>query len=680
MQSPNELDQINPAFKKFVPNLRSHKSPFLEVVERNQPSDNFENHLIKAINHDAFESLRDIIKYYKCTPEGHAPMGSGVVAVIGNKGNGKTHLVHRLSRERVGVQITPPRYDSARDFLEQLLGRLTQTLIESQQAKDRVLEDLANWFTREALVEALDTMSPHKWLCYSSGKSTWRVIRDTLFPFFLGDTETKRKFVIKDLKDKVDIHIICREHGLPPSVLHRIARTHILEAEKGAGIQVEIRRALYLQLVDFAFTEDVKPLYDFLSDGFATIPSAKYVSRSELSVALFGAVTTLFRLSGRPVYVVYDALESFFLVNPDEKAREFFKGIAATIEDSNIVVPFFLFAERSYYLTTLNRSADAYVRQRLEQGINFCNSKKPHQIELKLKDWTQIQELVEQRMKHFLSVALDDVQITHDLSLGPFTSAQIRHAAMQSDGSTLYPLREIIQRLNQRYQQLIDPDTIVPPPLPPLHLALEQLWIEGLKSVQSRIANTSIKLLNESVHTSAERWLQHLASHNKSHGGGPEDLVSANSDVFGTHPQYGHQIRMTFRDGRTTSLAFLLGQKRGMRVDLEEKMNYLKQTPEASLRIIWPGGELSNKPEEVLPTATKEAWMKWVDDTIRNRVTLHPVPIESLALMLACEDFYREAIERIQGVDSTKIDRIVVDKTSELTTSLVQPLGSELKQ
>src|ERR1700710_146907 len=103
--------------------------------------------------------LHAIIDLYRYDPQTH----SEVVPVLGNKGAGKTHLLHSI-KHGIGGQwqllVTPGTYQKDSDFLEYLLFQLIDTLLGGGKQKGmRPLEFVGEVLLRRQLGAALSALT-----------------------------------------------------------------------------------------------------------------------------------------------------------------------------------------------------------------------------------------------------------------------------------------------------------------------------------------------------------------------------------------------------------------------------------------------------------------------------------------------------------------------------------------
>ena len=101
------------------------------------------------------EQLLGVVDLYRYEPTTH----SEVVPVLGNKGSGKTHLLHSIKHGAEGawqLLVTPGTYQRDTDFLEYLLFQLIDTLLGGGKQKNtRPLEYVGEQLVRGLLARRL---------------------------------------------------------------------------------------------------------------------------------------------------------------------------------------------------------------------------------------------------------------------------------------------------------------------------------------------------------------------------------------------------------------------------------------------------------------------------------------------------------------------------------------------
>src|SRR5262249_38353837 len=100
------------------------------------------------------------VDLYRYAPTTH----SEVVPVLGNKGSGKTHLLHSIKHGPEGawqLLVTPGTYQKDTEFLEYLLFQVIDTLLGGGKQKNtRPLEDVVEHGGRGLVGAGLGALTP----------------------------------------------------------------------------------------------------------------------------------------------------------------------------------------------------------------------------------------------------------------------------------------------------------------------------------------------------------------------------------------------------------------------------------------------------------------------------------------------------------------------------------------
>src|SRR5947209_12718813 len=106
--------------------------------------------------------LLGVVDLYRANPATHSEM----VPVLGNKGAGKTHLLHSIKHASEGawqLLVTPGTYQKDTDFLEYLLFQVIDTLLGGGKQKgSRQLEVVGEELERRLVHKALSGMTPEQ--------------------------------------------------------------------------------------------------------------------------------------------------------------------------------------------------------------------------------------------------------------------------------------------------------------------------------------------------------------------------------------------------------------------------------------------------------------------------------------------------------------------------------------
>src|SRR5438067_7499715 len=227
--------------------LKRAGNPFRNYFARNPDDEVCARYHVPELFAAERDLLHAIIDLYRYDPVTH----SEVVPVLGNKGAGKTHLLHSIKHGTGGpwqLLVTPGVYQKDTDFLEYLLFQIIDTLLGGGRQKGvRPLDYVGDELARRLLGRALAEMPSServalfpaqgfgKWarrLGLGGGKSTERAA-------WLIDTLTARAIVTRaPMTVKRAIH----EAGLAPDNALDIIAAYLerTETHNAAGL---MRRA-----------------------------------------------------------------------------------------------------------------------------------------------------------------------------------------------------------------------------------------------------------------------------------------------------------------------------------------------------------------------------------------------------------------------------------------------------
>src|SRR5207302_2530881 len=115
--------------------LRRAGNPFRDYFARNADDEVCARYHVADLFAREREQLLGVVELYRAAPTTH----SEVVPVLGNKGSGKTHLLHSIKHGTDGawqLLVTPGTYQRDSDFLEYLLFQLIDTMLGGGRQKN----------------------------------------------------------------------------------------------------------------------------------------------------------------------------------------------------------------------------------------------------------------------------------------------------------------------------------------------------------------------------------------------------------------------------------------------------------------------------------------------------------------------------------------------------------------
>src|SRR5437899_10650826 len=144
--------------------LRRAGNPFRNYFARNPDDEVCARYHVADLFARERQLLLGVVDLYRYDPTTH----SEVVPVLGNKGAGKTHLLHSIkhgSDSGWQLLVTPGTYQKDTDFLEYLLFQVIDTLLGGGKQKgSRPLGFVGEELVRRLFHTALSELTPEQQL------------------------------------------------------------------------------------------------------------------------------------------------------------------------------------------------------------------------------------------------------------------------------------------------------------------------------------------------------------------------------------------------------------------------------------------------------------------------------------------------------------------------------------
>src|SRR5579884_1392933 len=359
--------------------LRRAGNPFRNYFARNPDDEVCARYHVPELFAREREQLLAVVDLYRVQPATH----SEVVPVLGNKGSGKTHLLHSIKHGPEGtwqLLVTPGTYQRDTDFLEYLLFQFIDTLLGGGKQKNtRPLEYIGEQLVRALLRDTLNELTPAERLELfpAPGLAGWAR------RLGLGGSQAQERtqWLIDSLSRPCALPFqaggilrACAEAGVETArafdlVCAYISRT---ETHDTAGL---MRRHILDGLARAILLHDESELASFLTYGFAELDFHVRPTRQDLVLALFKSIMQVLQELNIPVVVAFDQLEDLLLARRSDDshrtAESFFAGIVQAMHQLD-GISFLIFAERGLW----NRfvpSLDGYIRDRLNNPIHLPN-------------------------------------------------------------------------------------------------------------------------------------------------------------------------------------------------------------------------------------------------------------------------------------------------------------------
>ncbi|MFO0809744.1 MAG: hypothetical protein U0746_14065 [Gemmataceae bacterium] len=149
-----------PLADRTLEGLRRAGNPFRNYFARNPDDEVCARYHVSELFATERDMLLGVMDLYRYDPTAH----SEIVPILGNKGSGKTHLLHSIKHGTEGawqLLVTPGVYQKDTDFLEYLLYQIVDTLLGGGRQKGvRPLDFVGDELSRRLLGRALNEMSP----------------------------------------------------------------------------------------------------------------------------------------------------------------------------------------------------------------------------------------------------------------------------------------------------------------------------------------------------------------------------------------------------------------------------------------------------------------------------------------------------------------------------------------
>src|SRR3954447_1177125 len=144
-----------PLTEKALEVFRRAGNPFRNYFARNPDDEVCSRYHVPELYAPQREQLLGVVDLYRYSPTMH----SEVVPILGNKGAGKTHLLHSIKHSAEGAWqflVTPGVFQKDTEFLEYLLFQLIDTLLGGGKQKNtRPVEYVGEQLVRKLFADTL---------------------------------------------------------------------------------------------------------------------------------------------------------------------------------------------------------------------------------------------------------------------------------------------------------------------------------------------------------------------------------------------------------------------------------------------------------------------------------------------------------------------------------------------
>lgn len=427
--------------------LRQAGNPFRNYFARNPDDDVCARFHVPELFARERAQLMGVVDLYRQTPGTHSEM----VPVLGNKGAGKTHLLHSIKHGGDGawqLLVTPGTYQKDTDFLEYLLFQVIDTLLGgAKQRGRRPLECVSEELTRRLFHQALAAASRDEQMDLFPAPGLMRWTRK--LGLGVSQAHERTQWLVEQLARPLTdakpqaTRRLCTESGLVPDKACELIDRFVdrTEPHNTAGL---LRRHIYHGLVRAALVGDESDLANFLTYGFAELDVKVQPSRQDLVLSLFKVLMEVFQSLRIPVVMAFDQLEDLLLARRNDDghrtAEAFFAGIVQAMHQLDGIC-FLVFAERGLW----NRfvpSLDGYIQDRLNNPIHVPGHGTIKALRLEAPPPELVCKVVEARLQSARSDGAASIE--------PFSEDQVTRIAQ-----TEPTLRDMLQQYRQLFDHIV---------------------------------------------------------------------------------------------------------------------------------------------------------------------------------------------------------------------------------
>lgn len=441
--------------------LKRAGNPFRNYFARNPDDETCARYHVPELFAAERDLLFAVIDLYRYDPMTH----SEIIPVLGNKGAGKTHLLHSIKHGSGGhwqLLVTPGVYQKDTDFLEYLLFQIIDTLLGGGKQKGtRPLDYVGDILVRRLLGVALRDLSASEKVELFPPAGLGRFV--TGLGFGVSQAAARCERLAENLSGysnfarlPTPLEDALAESGMTPEKAFDLLSDYVqrTESHNTAGL---MRRAIYQGFARAALLKDEAEIANFLTYGFAELDFKVRPSRQDLVLALFKVLTDVFRSLKTPVVVAFDQLEDLLLARRNDDghrtAEAFFAGIVQVMHQIDGLC-FLIFAERGLW----NRfvpSLDGYIQDRLNNPVHVPRLGTVKALRLEAPPADLVRRVVEARLRPCIE-ELAKGETYSDIF--PFAEEQVARVA-----ATEPTLRDMLQQYRHLFDHVVyGPDDVLP--------------------------------------------------------------------------------------------------------------------------------------------------------------------------------------------------------------------------
>lgn len=677
--------------------LRQAGNPFRNFFARNPDDDICARYHVPELFARERDQLLGVVNLYRETPTLH----SELIPVLGNKGAGKTHLLHSIKHGQHGawqMLVTPGTYQKDTDFLEYLLFQVIDTLLSGGKQKGRrPLETISEELGRWLLLHTLSAMTQDEQMDLFPTPTIGRWMRK----LGIGSPQSieRVQWLIERLSlpnTVPSLRQVASEVSLDPEKTCELVWKYLdrTQTHNTAGV---MRRHILVGLVRAALLGDESELANFLTYGFAEIEYKVKPTRQDLVLSLFKVLMEVFQSLKIPMVIAFDQLEDLLLVRRNDDghrvAESFFAGLVQAMHQLDGIC-FLVFAERGLW----NRfvpSLDGYIQDRLNNPVHVPGHGTVKALRLEAPPPELVRSVVAVRMQGALDGGERD-------SIHPFTEEQVLRIAR-----TEPTLRDMLQQFRQLFDYVVygeaqklayDAET---PSVPATRVVDAPAGVKSAVIVnvpaqlprasadafdlagmwEQAMAEARAKLEPEGSLTGATRELQGglgaflQICHEHGVKVGPWRLQHVVAEfTFSEHPTYGAMsiAHWVCKDGQPwkVGVGLFLGRGAGKPRDLEIKLASLGMTPHVidTLILLRPSDDVA------LTGKSKAVWQESERKGLHAR--LEPMQVEHFTMLYGFPRFLAALSESLPpGQSLPNLADLLQEKCEKLLPQVCMPVS-----
>ena len=228
--------------------LKGKENPFDSLARPQRLDDRFLDLHVPELLADDRRLLLQVIDHYRVEEYTRTAdlRPTRVVTILGDRGEGKTHLLQSLAYRADGqsqLLVRPSYFDYHLPFEEYLVSQLMATLAaEDEVYRSRPIEDIAAALTRRLLRQTLRGLGPTERL-FALSPSRWKCCG-----LLLGGADREIQVLdrlvasVETANAEPSLAHLVEHHGLDPRQCLRLIRGHLHRHEAGPDLLAVLRR------------------------------------------------------------------------------------------------------------------------------------------------------------------------------------------------------------------------------------------------------------------------------------------------------------------------------------------------------------------------------------------------------------------------------------------------------